>query len=352
MTRIAVLLCCIGCTLDYSELAARGPGDAGDGPTTVPITAPGTGSMTGGDGSSTDSAGPVEQRTQDGGVEDLAGGTGGVRADGATGTEDRPATSDASSPMGGEGGGSGSGGGGIRGNGGGNGGTGGSAGGTTGSAGASAGTGSTGGAGRAESGGAGGDAGRSGSAGAGGGVGCIPSKEVCDGLDNNCNGSKDESPACPSGCTGFALAGHGYMYCSTLGDVASAKLRCDQQGMHLAWIESAVENAALSSAVVTVANRPYNGGNQAGPFIGGTDAATEGTWLWGNGTSFWVGGLKGGPVGSAYSNWAHDEPNDNATGGEDCIEFLLENGTIGLQGQWNDVPCTSNPIYETLCERY
>jgi|GEM_PF-9870 len=111
MTRIAVLLCCIGCTLDYSELAARGPGDAGDGPTTVPITAPGTGSMTGGDGSSTDSAGPVEQRTQDGGVEDLAGGTGGVRADGATGTEDRPATSDASSPMGGEGGGSGSGGG-------------------------------------------------------------------------------------------------------------------------------------------------------------------------------------------------------------------------------------------------
>jgi hypothetical protein len=273
-------------------------------------------------------------------VEDLAGGTGGVHADGATRTEDRPATSDASSPMGGAGGGSG--GGGIRGNGGLNGGTGGSTGGTTGGAGASPGSG----------GGVGGGAGRSGSAGAGGGVGCIPSTEVCDGLDNNCNGSKDESPACPTGCTGFALAGHGYMYCSTLGNVASAKLRCDQQGMHLAWIESAVENAALSSAVVAVANRPYNGGNQAGPFIGGTDAATEGTWLWGNGTSFWVGGLKGGPVGSAYSNWAHDEPNDNAPDGEDCIELLLENGTIGLQGQWNDVPCSSNPIYETLCERY
>ena len=303
---------------------------------TVPIIAPGTG-----DGSSSDSSGSAEARTRDGGVQDLAVGTGGARADGATGTEDRPATSDTGSPVGGGGGG-----GGMHGSGG----TGGSTGGTTGSAGASGGSGTTGGAGGAQSGGAAGGAGRPGSGGVGGGVGCIPSTEVCDGLDNNCNGSKDESPACPKGCTGFALAGHGYMYCSTLGDVTSAKLRCDQQGMHLAWIESAVENAALSSAVVTVANRPYTGVNQAGPFIGGTDAATEGTWLWGNGTSFWVGGLKGGPVGSAFSNWAHDEPNDNSTGGEDCIELLLEDGVIGSRGQWNDVSCNWT-IYETLCER-
>jgi hypothetical protein len=59
-------------------------------------------------------------------------------------------------------------------------------------------------------------------------------------------------------------------------------------------------------------------------------------------------------AGRIATNWAHDEPNDNASaasGGEDCIEFLLEDGAIGLQGQWNDVPCSKN-IYETLCERF
>jgi hypothetical protein len=144
------------------------------------------------------------------------------------------------------------------------------------------------------------------------------------------------------------------MYCSPIGDVVAAKLRCTQQNMHLAWIESAAENAALAIAVPAVAKRPYDGGNQAGPYIGGTDVVKEGTFVWGDGTVFWTGGLMGSPVGTAFYNWAHDEPNDNGTaaeGGEDCIEFLLEDGTIGMTGQWNDVPC-SNPIYETLCESY
>jgi len=199
-----------------------------------------------------------------------------------------------------------------------------------------------------------GGSGGSGSGGAAGRPGCVPSPEVCDGLDNNCNGLTDESPACPTGCTGFAISGHGYMYCSPIGGVIAATLRCAQQNMHLAWIESAAENAALAIAVPAVAHRPYNGGNQAGPYIGGTDVVKEGTFLWGDGTVFWTGGLMGSPVGTAFYNWAHDEPNNNGTvaeGGEDCIEFLLEDGAIGMQGQWNDVPC-SNPIYETLCESY
>jgi hypothetical protein len=208
--------------------------------------------------------------------------------------------------------------------------------------------------------GTGGSAGRSGAAGssgaagrggATGGAACIPATEICDGLDDNCDGRIDESPACPAGCTGFALAGHGYMYCSTLGDATAAKLRCTQQNMHLAWIESAVEDAALSVAVVAAAHRPYNGGNEAGPIIGGTDVVKEGTFVWGTGTTFWTGGLKGSPVGNVYTNWAHDEPNNDGSPSENCMEFLLENGTIGLLGQWNDVPC-DRAIYETLCEQF
>jgi hypothetical protein len=153
------------------------------------------------------------------------------------------------------------------------------------------------------------------------------------------------------GCTGFALAGHGYMYCSPLGDATAAKLRCTQQNMHLAWIESAIEDAALSVAVGAAAHRPYNGGNQAGPIIGGTDVVKEGTFVWGSGTTFWTGGLKGSPMGNAYTNWAHDEPNNDGSPSENCMEFLLENGAIGLLGQWNDVPC-DRAIYETLCEQF
>lgn len=344
MKKFGLLLFCLGCSYNYSELSGSRPGDAGgpvdsgvpvgpasDSPTVSSGGAgggPGSGGVSGNGGRAGTSGGG---RAGGAGMTGTAGTGGGPAALGSGGSPELGGGSGAAGASGGSGDTGSAGHGGI-----------------SGAAGRAGATGGSGVAGRQ------GGPGGSGFGGAAGRPGCLPTAEVCDGLDNNCNGLTDESPACPTGCTGFALSGHGYMYCSPIGDVIAAKLRCAQQNMHLAWIESSAENAALAIAVPAVAHRPYNGGNQAGPYIGGTDVLKEGTFLWGDGTVFWTGGLMGGPVGTAFSNWAHDEPNDNGTvaeGGEDCIEFLLEDGAIGLQGQWNDVPC-SNPIYETLCESY
>ena len=74
---------------------------------------------------------------------------------------------------------------------------------------------------------------------------CVPSTEVCDGLDNDCDGDADEGATCPNDCIGFALAGHGYMFCPEPADRGVASARCEAQSMKLAWLESEEETDAL-----------------------------------------------------------------------------------------------------------
>jgi len=59
------------------------------------------------------------------------------------------------------------------------------------------------------------------------------------------------------------------------------------------------------------------------PHIGGCDAGTEGTWEWVTGEPF------------SYSSWSPGEPND--MGGEDCLELAYSGNA------WNDIWCSSNP---------
>ena len=101
---------------------------------------------------------------------------------------------------------------------------------------------------------------------------------------------------------------------------SDANAACLAAGLQLASVHSASENALLLTAV---------GWNTA--WIGGTDAASEGTWKWSS---------TGTPL--TYTNW-YSGPN-NLGGNEDCLQF-----NYGSLGRWNDYNCAMQ--WKFVCER-
>eukprot|EP00964_Phaeocystis_antarctica_P073683 scaffold45229_cov59-Phaeocystis_antarctica.AAC.1 len=101
-----------------------------------------------------------------------------------------------------------------------------------------------------------------------------------------------------------------------------ASAACLAAGLQLASVHSAAQNALLVTAAA---------GNYV--WIGGTDAALEGTWVWSPSNT---------PL--SYTNWKAGEPNNS--GGEDC---LGQYGQVDLRGKWNDTPCDRKHKY--VCQR-
>jgi len=121
---------------------------------------------------------------------------------------------------------------------------------------------------------------------------------------------------------------------------AAASYHDTLQG-YLATITSAVENAFLTSKLID------------NTWIGASDAASEGTWIWDcgpeKGDPFWNGlAANASPPGSSvpgmYSNWYSGEPNN--AGDEDYAHFW---GTGTQKGFWNDYSNT-NTVYYYLVE--
>lgn len=104
--------------------------------------------------------------------------------------------------------------------------------------------------------------------------------------------------------------GHWYAYApaSPMVSWATAKDAAAALGGYLATITSSAEQQWVVQNL-SIATRPQC-------WLGGTDAAVEGTWAWTNGDAW------------SYSNWASGEPN-NLAGIEDLL-MMYPNGT------WND----------------
>lgn len=202
-----------------------------------------------------------------------------------------------------------------------------------------------------------------------GGDTCIEETEICDGLDNDCDDEVDEE-VCgrDSGCEGFAIGGHGYMFCGRPLSVDEALVECSSQGMNLVQINSAAENEALVAAADAHWNSEggtggtndgggtWGGTRSGGPgqeqqpafWTGGSDENSE-SWIWtGSGTAFWEGGSDGMAIGDAYSNWGPGRPNEANDTPEDCAAVYFRQGEDGEIGTWNDLECGDG--YPFICE--
>lgn len=94
-------------------------------------------------------------------------------------------------------------------------------------------------------------------------------------------------------------------------------------GTHLATIASQEENDVVFSIVGT-----------GRTWMGGSDSAAEGVWVWIDGTAW------------AYTKWRSGEPGNGGGGvpGEDCLEMASAGA-----GEWNDNECYVAARY--VCER-
>ena len=123
---------------------------------------------------------------------------------------------------------------------------------------------------------------------------------------------------------------HTYAITTSAMNWENAKIQAASLGGYLATINTKAENDWLTAKFISYGN----------VWIGSHDKATEGTWVWDNGTTSDDSGVSdnisaGAKWPDGTLKWDSGEPNDSGSA-EDC-------GTIrDSSGEWNDVQCNSN----------
>lgn len=145
--------------------------------------------------------------------------------------------------------------------------------------------------------------------------------EVCDDFDNDCDGVVNEFSGDNGQCAGCSLGqfeGSVYFFCGDSREWGAARDFCaDRFGplVDLVVIEDGTENSYVQDSV--------GFGNW---WIGLTDQANEGTWVWVDDSAL------------EFEDWGWMEPNDLL--GEDCVETD--------DSRWRDSDCGGNSRF--VCE--
>ena len=117
-----------------------------------------------------------------------------------------------------------------------------------------------------------------------------------------------------------------YRFFNTLATFNDAEAACQSQGLELAILLDADDNAAAQATV------PQDGSAvSAVVWIGSHDQTIEGTWTW-----------LPNNIPATYTNWAPGEPNAFEAGEEDCTVMK------GWNGEWNDIGCST--AFAFICQ--
>ena len=149
---------------------------------------------------------------------------------------------------------------------------------------------------------------------------CGTSGEVCNGRDDDCDGSVDEENVC--GPEAITYNDTGYILLSTAATWSTQLGLCrGYSGYDLMIVDSLAEWTAVEAAL----------GVSSDVWIGGNDIASEGDMIWS------ATALAPGP----YEGWASLEP-DGLPGDADCVAVDYD------ADEWMDLDCAST--YVAICE--
>ncbi|HSD91110.1 MAG TPA: C-type lectin domain-containing protein [Kofleriaceae bacterium] len=134
-----------------------------------------------------------------------------------------------------------------------------------------------------------------------------------------------DSPPIGRACTGGTAAmtapdGSCFVFVSTPVTYLQARAACQAMTAHLAYLKTAALDTA-AEALIGAANT----------WIGANDMATEGTFVWDDGSAL------------VFTNWHTGEPNSGGTGAtyqEDCV--IIAGARVDKQ--WDDRPCDATEI--------
>ena len=142
--------------------------------------------------------------------------------------------------------------------------------------------------------------------------------EMCNFVDDDCNGVLDDQPGCPKCLIEAAAGGGRYAYCVNALGWSAAENDCRLQGGHLVSIHSLQQFQTIAARAQSLSMGDF--------WIGFNDRMAEGTFVWTDGTP------------RDFMLWNAGEPNDYGAG-EDCTQVYLANGN------WNDLDCAAGLRY-------